>query len=287
MIFRIFRTLLFYAVLSGFSFGAAAIERSDVRYSQRDVDVYNEVMALTADDSALPMDELVIKVAKHFLGTSYVAGTLEVEPERLTVNMRETDCILFVEMCVALALTAKEDEPSFDKYLDHLAGLRYRNGVVDGYTSRLHYTSEWILQGEENGIFKEVTRDCGGVSLTQKFNFMSTHPDSYKQLKDSPADVAKMRRIEQALESHDYCYIPKTDIPNCLKNIRSGDIIAFCSTVAGLDIAHIGFALWNGDNLTFIHASTSEMKVIINPKPLVTYTNGVRSQSGLRVIRLN
>ena len=280
------KSVVMCALLAGISFCSQAVERGDVRYSQRDVDKFEEVMALTSGDREAPMSELVVKIAKHFIGAPYVAGTLEVEPEQLTVNMAETDCILFVEMCVALALTAKDAEPSFDRYLDNLAGLRYRDGIVDGYTSRLHYTSEWIAQGEKRDIFKEVTSECGGRPIAQKFNFMSTHPASYKQLKDSPDDVAKMRRIEQALEAKDYCYIPKADLPRCIKDIRSGDLIAFCSTVAGLDIAHIGIALRDGDNLTFIHASTAAKKVIINPQPLVTYINGVKSQSGLRVIRL-
>ncbi|MBR4771539.1 MAG: DUF1460 domain-containing protein [Bacteroidales bacterium] len=280
------KSVVMCVLLAGISFCSAAVERGDVRYSQKDVDKFEEVMALTAGDREAPMSELVVKIAKHFLGTPYVAGTLEIEPEQLTVNMAETDCILFVEMCVALALTAKDAEPSFDNYLDNLASLRYRDGIVDGYTSRLHYTSEWIAQGERRGVFKEVTSDCGGRPIAQKFNFMSTHPASYKQLKDSPDDVAKMRRIEQALEAQDYCYIPKADLPRCVKDIRSGDIVAFCSTVAGLDIAHIGIALRDGDTLTFIHASTTAKKVIINPQPLVTYINGVKSQSGLRVIRL-
>ena len=116
---------------------------------------------------------------------------------------------------------------------------------------------------------------------------MSTHPASYKQLKDNSANVAKIHAIEQNLENRDYFYIPKADLPACTKNIRTGDIIAFTSTVSGLDIAHIGFALWQGDTLTFLHSSTSANKVIINPTPLTQYINGVRSQSGLRVIRLN
>lgn len=280
------KSVVMCVLLAGISFCSAAVEWGDVRYSQKDVDKFEEVMALTAGDREAPMSEMVVKIAKHYLGTPYVAGTLEIEPEQLTVNMAETDCILFVEMCVALALTAKDAEPSFDKYLDNLASLRYRDGIVDGYTSRLHYTSEWIAQGERRGVFKEVTSDCGGRPIAQKFNFMSTHPASYKQLKDSPDDVAKMRRIEQALEAQDYCYIPKADLPRCVKDIRSGDIVAFCSTVAGLDIVHIGIALRDGDTLTFIHASTTAKKVIINPQPLVTYINGVKSQSGLRVIRL-
>ncbi len=280
------RTIILFIALFGLAFSASAIEKGDARFSQRDVERFDEVIAAVSADRGLPMDELIVKVAKQFLGTPYVAGSLEQEPERLTVNLRETDCILFVEMCLALALTAKDDDPSFDSYLDRLAELRYRGGIVDGYTSRLHYTSEWIAQGADNGFFKEVTKECGGSPLAQKFNFMSTHPSSYKQLSNSPANVAKIRSVEQDLQSRSYWYIPKAELPGCAKNIRTGDIIAFTSTVGGLDIAHIGIAYREGDRLTFIHASTTANKVIINPTPLTQYINGVKSQSGVRVIRI-
>ena len=280
------RTLIFLCAFFGFVLGAAAFEKGDARFTQKDVDNFNEVMDLVAGDRGLPMNELVIKVAKHFLGTPYVAGTLELEPEKLTVDTRETDCILFVEMCLALSLTAKETEPTFDKYVDHLRKLRYRDGVVDGYASRLHYTSEWIIQGSLRGIFSEVSRECGGSPLDQKFFFMSQHPDSYKQLKGNAAETAKIRAAEQNLDSWDYWYIPKADLPECIHNIRSGDIIGFNSATPGLDIAHVAYAYWEGDTLTFIHASYTDKKVVINATPLIPYTNGIKGHDGLRVVRL-
>ena len=280
------RIAILLIALFGLVTGAAAYEKGDARFTQKDVENFQEVMNLVAADRELPMSELVIKVAKHFLGTPYVAGTLEIEPERLTVNTRETDCILFVEMCLAMALTAKDAEPTFDKYVDNLRQLRYRGGKVDGYTSRLHYTSEWIIQGTTRGLFTEVSRECGGSLLDQKFNFMSTHPTAYKQLKDSPKNVEKIRAVEQNLESWDYWYIPKADLPKCIKNIKTGDIIGFNAATPGLDIAHVAYAYWEGDTLTFIHASYTDKKVVINKTPLVQYTNGIKSHNGLRVIRL-
>ncbi len=280
------RTIILLSALFGLVFSAAAYEKGDARFTQKDVENFQEVMDLLAPDRELPMSELVIKVAKHFLGTPYVAGTLEIEPERLTINTRETDCILFVEMCLAMSLTAKDAEPTFEKYVDNLRRLRYRNGKVDGYASRLHYTSEWIIQGETRGIFHEVSRQCGGSVLDQKFNFMSNHPASYKQLKDNPKAVAKIRIAEQNLETWDYWYIPKADLPRCIKNIKTGDIIGFNSSTPGLDIAHVAYAYWEGDTLTFIHASMSDKKVVINKTPLVEYTNGIKGHNGLRVVRL-
>ena len=281
------RTIILFAALFGLVFSAAAFEKKDARFTEKDIENFNEVMALLTPDRDLPMSELVIKAAKHFLGTPYVSNTLEIEPERLTVNTRETDCILFVEMCLAMSLTAKDEHPTFEKYVDNLRQLRYRDGKVDGYTSRLHYTSEWIIQGTMRGLFSDVSRDCGGSPLDQKFNFMSTHPASYKQLKDSPENVKKIRAVEQNLESWDYWYIPKADLPKCIKNIKTGDIIGFNSATPGLDIAHVAYAYWEGDTLTFIHASYSEKKVVINKTPLVEYTNGIKGHNGLRVVRLN
>ena len=280
------RIAILFAALVGLVFSAGAFEKKDARFTEKDIENFNEVMALLAPDRDRPMSELVIKTAKYFLGTPYVAGTLEIEPERLTVNTRETDCILFVEMCLAMSLTAKDPEPTFDTYVENLQKLRYRDGHVDGYASRIHYTSEWIIQGTVRGIFDEVSRECGGVPLDQKFNFMSTHPASYKQLKDNPQNVSKIRAVEQNLESWDYWYIPKADLPKCIKNIKTGDIIGFNSATPGLDIAHVAYAYWEGDTLTFIHASYTDKKVVINKTPLVQYTNGIKAHNGLRVIRL-
>lgn len=280
------RTIILLSALFGLVFSAGAFEKGDARFTQKDVENFQEVMNLLAPDRGLPMSELVIKVARHFLGTPYVAGTLEIEPERLTVNTRETDCILFVEMCLAMSLTAKDECPTFEKYVDNLRKLRYRDGIVDGYASRLHYTSEWIIQGETRGIFHEVSRQCGGSVLGQKFNFMSQHPASYKQLKDSPETVEKIRAAEQNLETWDYWYIPKADLPKCIQNIKTGDIIGFNAATPGLDIAHVAYAYWEGGTLTFIHASYTDKKVVINKTPLVEYTKGIKGHNGLRVVRL-
>jgi len=264
-----------------------AVELNDVRYEQKDVDNFNEVMKLLQDDASLPMDQTVMKVAKHFLGTPYISYTIDIEPEKLTINTRETDCILFVEMCLAMSLTSKESEPTFEKYIEILKSLRYRNGKVDGYPSRLHYTSEWIIQGTANGYFREISKEIGGSPLDQHFFFMSTHPNSYKQVKANPALVEDLKTMESNLEGRDYWYIPKTDIPKCKDKIKDGDIIGFNCATPGLDIAHVAYAYWENGELTFIHASMGKKQVIINKTPLLEYTNGVKNHNGLRVLRMN
>ncbi|MDD2595555.1 MAG: DUF1460 domain-containing protein [Bacteroidales bacterium] len=259
---------------------------SEVRYSQEDITLFESIIDSLKAYKSLPMSELVIKTAKFMLGTPYVAGTLEIDPEMLTINLTKTDCILFVEMCLALSQTAKSDNPTFEVYCGNIKQLRYRQGIVDGYSSRLHYTSSWIIQASGRGVLKEISQEIGGVQLNQQFSFMSTHPDSYRLLKSDPEMVARIRKTEETLNGYKYFYIPKTDLPSHINLIRDGDIICFNSAVKGLDIAHVAYAYWDNGVLTFIHASSSEMKVVINAIPLVEYTNGIKSHNGLRILRL-
>lgn len=279
-------TIILLSALFGLVFNAAAFNYGDARFEPEDIVNFQKTMELLKGDRNLPMNQTVIKVAKSFLGTPYVARTLDKDPEMLTVNTRQTDCILFVEMCLALSLTSKEDHPTFEKYVDNLRKLRYRCGVVDGYASRIHYTSEWIIQGTVRGLYREVSREVGGTPLDQKFNFMSTHSNNYRQLKENPELVGKIAEVERNLETYQYWYVAQADLEKCLKNIKTGDIICFNSTVGGLDIAHVSYAYWENGVLTFIHASMGEMKVCINKKPLLDYVKDSKSINGVRVVRL-
>ena len=240
-----------------------------------------------------PAAEIVIACAKHFAGTPYVAGSLEKEPERLRVSTRETDCILFVEMCVAMTLTARSATPDFETYCGYLQSLRYRNGRVEGYSSRLHYTSEWLCQAQNNGWLDEITGRIGGKPYAQKFSFMSKHPQSYAQLANAAnGDAASQRQLdgikaaEQRLNAKKYYLIDKAAVAASASKIRSGDIICFNSAVPGLDIAHVGIALRENGVLTFIHASSGAGKVIVNSKPLADYVVSRKNVNGIRVARL-
>lgn len=98
--------------------------------------------------------------------------------------------------------------------------------------------------------------------------------------------VEKIRTAEEYLNAFEYYYIPKNEIAACEHLIYDGDIICFNSTAKGLDIAHVGYAYWQGDQLTFIHASSVEMEVVINKKPLTEYISGIKTNNGIRVVRL-
>lgn len=254
------------------------------------VRIVSAVGALTPmAGSGASMPEMLIACAKHYLGTPYVAGSLEKVPERLIINAGETDCILFVEMCLATCLTAR-DGGGFQEYCDNVRNLRYRDGIVDGYASRIHYTSEWIRQAERRGVLEEVTSSIGGKPFPQTFSFMSTHTDSYAQLASGDAaakkELSRIRAAEQSLSADRYWLLRKADVSAHMEEIRDGDIICFDTAVNGLDIAHVAFAFRQNGRLTFIHASSAAGKVIINPAPLAEYLNSRRSLDGIRILRV-
>ncbi len=258
--------------------------------------IFDKVHGTVSDRLDLPLGSLVLEVARSMEGTPYVASTLEVEPESLQIFLDKTDCILFVETAVALAMSFKgleivqgssprAAEPSYELFCRNVQNLRYRGGKVDGYASRLHYTSEWILQGESNGIFTEVTADLGS-QISQKFSFMSTHPDSYKQLRNDAKTRAEISQVERLLSNHGSYYAitqARLSDPKVASQISDGDILAFVSTVGGLDITHVGIACTADDGkMHFIHASTKSMEVVVEQKTLAEY-----AKTGVRVIKLN
>ena len=277
--------LLITAILTAMALNCA---EASVRTSPQDSLIYTRTIQELLPYAGLPAGELMIKTAGMFYGTPYKSGTLETVPEALTVNLHETDCILLVETCTAMTLLLKEYTdggiPSFEDFCAMLRTLRYRYGITDGYPSRLHYTSEWLLQAQDNGFLKEVTAELGGIPLNQVFSFMSSHRDNYPRLREDDGALGLIRRAEERLDTAAaYFYIPSEKIPEIEGNILNGDIICFVSTVSGLDITHTGIACREEDgSLHFIHASMKEGKVVLETRTLAEY-----ARSGIRVARLN
>ena len=108
-----------------------------VSYTEADRVVFDQYVSEMKANKSLPTGELMVKTARFFLGTPYVAATLEMEPERLVVNLREMDCMTLVENVVALTRTIQSENPSFETFCKNLQALRYRNGEIHDYTDRL------------------------------------------------------------------------------------------------------------------------------------------------------
>lgn len=253
--------------------------------TQSDKGIFESYLNSVQTVDKLCSDILMDETAKFFLGVPYVDKTLEYEPERLIVNLREMDCMTFVENVLALAEAFASGTPSWQTYLEKLQQIRYRDGKIEGYTSRLHYASDWIYENEKKGLIADITKEIGGVPLAMDVSFVSTHPESYMQLQSHPEYIAVMAKKEKEINSRQYYYIPKEEIDKREAQIRTGDIVCFVTSIKGLDISHVGIIHKEGDKMTFIHASSGKKRVIINEESLQDYVLGIKKSKGIMVLR--
>ncbi len=285
---RLFMMVLAAILALPFTLQAQSVAEGNM--SRESAQKYSKISKILLENREKSVPELMIIAAKQMLGTDYVAGTLEQIPEKLSVSLTQTDCILFVESCLAMALNAKKGLDNPDSLCATTQSFRYRNGKVDGYASRIHYTSEWIRQGEARGIFREITDVLSGDNLSgQRFSYMSEHSDAYRQLKGNPAEVARIAQMEKNLNAFtDYFVIPKEDVKKIEHLLKDGDILGFNTSVKGLDIAHVAL-VYHKDNgeVGFIHASQADGKVVIDEKSIADYVMARKNNNGIRIVRVN
>lgn len=259
-----------------------------------------------------PQGSLALYFARKFIGRPYVAHTLEVADDHtVVVNTRQLDCTTLVENVTALTLCAQAGDYSFDAFVKMLRLLRYRDGHMDGYTSRLHYFTDWI-ENNSHGVQASSLRTKKGSGnqgvcapsvsekqspnppfsavQTVKVGYMSAHPKAYKALREHPEYVEEIARSEKLLNGKRFRYIPKARVRNTKamrSAVKDGDIIAITCSKPGLDIAHLGFAVWHKDGLHLLNASMIHHKVVDEQKTLYQYLKEHKSHIGIRIISIN
>ncbi|KAA6343997.1 hypothetical protein EZS27_008360 [termite gut metagenome] len=231
----------------------------------------------------------VLENGLSFLGTPYVANTLEEgDEETLIVNSNGVDCITFVEYVLAMSLCpSKEKDMTTAEFRKYLRQIRYRDGKIEGYTSRLHYVSDWINDNIRKEFIEDVTAAYSSFIDTLSLSFMSTHAEYYKQLDRSPENRNKMLEYEKALSGQTIHWIPKKEIPaEGFSWIENGNIIAITTTIPGLDSSHIGIAVYVKEELHLLHASSVKGRVVVEEIPLSGQLNRNKNMSGIRVLRM-
>ncbi|MEM8486052.1 MAG: N-acetylmuramoyl-L-alanine amidase-like domain-containing protein [Bacteroidota bacterium] len=227
---------------------------------------------------------IMMQVGVWFEGQPYVAGSLDESAyEQLVIKLDGFDCVTFVESVLALSRTIKSQAYNYAGFVDHMQAQRYRDGKLDGYCSRLHYFSEWILDNERRGRVQNITAEIGGVLLDKELDFMSGHRDSYAPLKDDSL-YAGIVAMEANLKDLQMYHIPQAAIASAYPSLLGGDIVALATDIGGLDVTHTGlvFKHENGQ-VGLLHASTTR-GVVVSPD-LQAYVENNRRQIGIVVAR--
>lgn len=242
----------------------------------------------------VPPGRAAIRVGELAIGTPYEPFTLEAylkgggSPRRepLTLSLTRFDCVTLVESCIAVArMAAEKQAPTWDRFGREIERMRYRGGERRGYTSRLHYFSEWIADGERRGLVKNLGAELGGAEDARPLRFMTEHRASYPALADESV-FREIGRLERRLDGQARRVIPTKRIPEVVNRIETGDVLAFATEIGGLDVSHTAFAYRDRDGiLRVLHAPLSGGVVEVTPTTLPEYVAGIRRSTGILVAR--
>jgi hypothetical protein len=201
--------------------------------------------------------ELVQAIATEFRGYAYEADSLDqTEPETLKISLKKFDCVLFIEAVLGLAQTisTQTDRPEA-QFIQTMQSQRYRNGAINGYCSRLHYFSDWILTNQKQGLVRDLGDELGGIPFNQPLNFISQNWQKYPRLKANPANRQCINAMEQQLGTVTLRYVPTDRIHQIYSQLQSGDIVAVATRIPGLDVTHTGLVHRQNDQVGLIHAA--------------------------------
>ena len=247
-------------------------------------------------DSRIPLGRTAVRVGELARGTPYEAYTLEAylraggDPTRtepLTLWLTRFDCVSLVESCLAVARAARASQstPTWDDFAREVERMRYRGGRRGDYTSRNHYFSEWISDGERRGLVRNLGAELGGIEDARPLRFMTEHRASYPAL----ADDAVYRAIgesERKLDAHPRRVVPAAHIADVADRIQSGDVLAFATSIPGLDVSHSAMAYRDGDGvLRVLHAPLSGGVVEVTKTTLPEYVGRIKRATGILVAR--
>ncbi len=259
---------------------------SDIVISSMDKAMIQMKLDKFALDRSLPMGDLMLKIGLDFLNTPYVAKTLDkTKEEKLVINLHQLDCTTFAENCLALARTVKSDKPNIETFCSALESIRYRGGKLDGYASRLHYFSEWILDNEDRRHVQSMAAQMGGKLLPITLNFMSSHPQEYPQLINDPATTAQIKAIEEKVSAQKIYFIPVSQFESIEGMVRDGDIVTLTTSIPGIDVSHVGILLKKDGRVYMLHASSSIQKVVVSNEPFTQYLIKSKKTTGVMIAR--
>jgi N-acetylmuramoyl-L-alanine amidase-like protein len=237
----------------------------------------------------LAIGESVACFGRALEGTPYVEGTLEGPgPEVCRVTTDGFDCVTFMELALNLARTAHTAggrEPTLGDVTRAITYTRYRGGRLDGYLSRLHYTSEWIADNIAKGVLEDVTPSLGGVRFPLNVGYMSAHPERYPALRDHPALADSMRHIERRINSTRRTHVPRARVAAIERKLRTGDLVAITTSIAGLDYAHTGLIVREGSGARLLHASSKHGRVLLDERIGAYLARAARGNIGITVLR--
>jgi hypothetical protein len=248
------------------------------------IETYNLLIQKASEEKwyYLPIGELISRVGMYFLKTPYVAHTLEKTPEQVVIDFTGLDCFTFTEISLNIARQIKQQRYNADALKELIQQTRYRNGKIIDYSSRFHYTSEWIIENAKNSIITDITRELGGKKHQFNYRFMSSNYRLYPALKNDKTGklLQEINQTEKQLNQKTMYIIPTSQIKSIQNKIEDGDIICIGISNTGLDYGHLGIAY----NRRLLHASSKKKEVTFD-NSISKFIKNYKNNIGITILR--
>ncbi len=284
--------ILFSAPLF-FGFGKySPAQNKKFETNQNSIDIFNNLMDRYFNNPSKnysSINKLIIDFSKEFIDYPYKAGTLEgLGDEICRFDLTGFDCVTLVESTLCLSRILMKGLRTIEDFADELIYTRYRNGILDGYLSRLHYTSDWAYDNIKKNVVEDLTKDLGGIKFPVKVNFMSSNPNLYKALQNNKDGIEKIKKIEVEINARNYYFVPNEKVKEVEPFLRDADIICIATNKKGLDYSHLGLTMIdetkNKRKARLIHASSKQKKVIVD-KSISDYLAESSNSIGITILR--
>ncbi|MBA5727319.1 N-acetylmuramoyl-L-alanine amidase-like domain-containing protein [Bombella mellum] len=239
--------------------------------------------------------ERIVLISQAMKGTPYLAQPLigsATVPEELVLSWRGVNCMTFVEIVLAASLSQ-----DVEQFIHALIATRYSHHHVT-FRERRHFLSDWlhgtpVLCHDLSPDFPyarhvEKTLNLKLPSSDQNGPASPERPQATAHEARTPPTGTDRYLPDLPLRKRLITYLPTQPFLNDLKaggihgRIRNGDVIGIYSPLPGLDVFHIGLAIWQNHGLYFRNASSLPEHRYVVDSPLDDY---VRQRRGLIIYR--
>jgi len=243
---------------------------------------------LKAEYTSNQYDQYVEQMLKEFENVPYGGGSQGCPQAHTLINLRQMDCMTFVENFWALAFTrhliqgVKErlgDDEIFAIYVQNLNAIRYYEGKNQRNEDRIQYLTSGFIQLEKTGVLSSVGKGLGRT-MSKKINYVSANRTKFGGFKDWPF----IQNKENEMSQYSYTVFDKDKIHDYAQIAKNGDLVGLVTTVNGLDVSHCGVITIREGKVYMTHASSVRKQLVI-AQDLVEYLSKRTTVSGIVVFR--
>ena len=231
-----------------------------------------KVMEIISDVSQKggSLGERIVVAAPSLEGIPFAEASDNDSVATIMVNLHGLDRFEFLNNVIAIAKTSEKIDPTFRDYVGFYESLSRRKGEDTGFSSRLFYGADWIVDNVFRGNVKEMTEYLtGGGFKTKTFDYISRHSDEFPAMKDS-ATVEKIKMVEMGYRSHRIPHLKKQSAGNKSLHelMHDGDIIFMLAPEMDYDIYDIGIVEMKDGVPYLTHLPVNPGSVTSDPYPM-------------------